>query len=299
MILAVVVAAGTLTATGSACAARSRLSAPPVVKAVARAASRLGPSGQAMPIGDLPGWHQVFADDFRTDPSVPVGRFARCRRARSVMRSNCWRLPASVRRKWWAYPDGWKDTSGNGSYSPSKVLSIRNGVLNYYIHSAHGVHMVAALEPKIPGGVNHNGLRYGRYEVRFRAARLAGYKIAWLLWPDSGVWPQDGEIDFPEGNLNGDFYAFMHQLSATSGNQRFAYAAHHGYASWHTAVIDWMPSYCRFVLDGRIVGTSRRDIPNTPMHWVLQAETALGGAVPRDTTRGNIQIAWVTAYTPA
>ena len=22
------------------------------------------PSGQAMPIGDIPGWHQVFADDF-------------------------------------------------------------------------------------------------------------------------------------------------------------------------------------------------------------------------------------------
>src|SRR5207302_10427800 len=83
MILAVVVAVGTLTATGSACAARSRLSVAPVVKAVARAASGLGPSGQAMPIGDLPGWRQVFADDFSADPSVRVGRFARCRRART------------------------------------------------------------------------------------------------------------------------------------------------------------------------------------------------------------------------
>jgi hypothetical protein len=258
-----------------------------------------GPSGQAMPIGDLPGWHQVFADDFSADPSVPVGRFSRCTHARSLMRSNCWRLPASVRAKWWAYPDGWKDTRGNGVYSPSKVVSIQNGVLNYYIHSVNGVHMVAALEPKIPGGVSNGGLKYGRYVVRFRAARLPGYKIAWLLWPDSGVWPQDGEIDFPEGNLNGDFYAFMHHLNATSGDQRFAYAARAGYASWHTAVINWMPSFCRFTLDGRIVGTARRDIPNTPMHWVLQAETVLGGAAPRDSTAGNIQIAWVTAYTPA
>ncbi len=257
------------------------------------------PSGQPMPVGDIPGWHQVFADDFSTDPSVPVGRFARCTRARTLMRARCWRLPKSVRAKWWAYPDGWKDTSGNGTYEPSKVLSIENGVLNYYIHTSGGVHMVAALQPKIPGGVRNNGLRYGRYEVRFRADSLPGYKIAWLLWPDSGVWPQDGEIDFPEGNLDGTFYAFMHHLNATSGTQVFVYATRAGYASWHTAVIEWMPRYCRFVLDGRIVGTSRKNIPDTPMHWVLQAETALGGVAPSDATAGDIQIAWVTAYTPA
>ena len=25
------------------------------------------PSGQAMPVGDLPGWHQIFADNFAND----------------------------------------------------------------------------------------------------------------------------------------------------------------------------------------------------------------------------------------
>ena len=39
-----------------------------------------------MPVGDLTGWHQVFADDFTTD--VPIGSF-----------------PAEV-SKWTAYPDG-------------------------------------------------------------------------------------------------------------------------------------------------------------------------------------------------
>jgi hypothetical protein len=56
----------------------------------------------------------------------------------------------------------------------------------------------------------HNSLLYGRYSVRFKADPLAGFKIAWLLWPDSGVWPRDGEIDFPEGELDLTIYGAAH-----------------------------------------------------------------------------------------
>ena len=252
-----------------------------------------------MPVGDITGWHQVFADDFSTDPSVPVGGFSGCTDAANLMSSNCSGLPASVAAKWWAYPDGWKDTSGNGVYSPSQVVSIQNGVLNYYMHTSGGVHMVAALEPKIPGGVNNNGLMYGRYAIRFRADALPGYKTAFLLWPDSGVWPHDGEIDFPEGNLNSTIDAFLHHQDATAGSQQDAYSTGATYTSWHTAVIEWMPGYVRFTLDGTVIGTSTSNIPTTPMHWVLQAETALDGTIPSNTTAGNIQIAWITAYSAA
>jgi len=31
------------------------------------------PSGQVAPIGDIPGWHQIFVEDFNTD--VAVGSF--------------------------------------------------------------------------------------------------------------------------------------------------------------------------------------------------------------------------------
>jgi beta-glucanase (GH16 family) len=252
-----------------------------------------------MPVGDLSGWHQVFADDFSADPSVPVGGFSGCVDGANVMSSNCSGLPSSVGAKWWAYPDGWKDTSGNGTYTPSQVVSIENGVLNYNMHTSGGVHMVAALVPKIPGGANNNGLMYGRYVVRFRADALPGYKTAFLLWPDSGAWPRDGEIDFPEGNLNSTISAFMHYQGATAGSQQAAYPTGVTYTSWHTAVIDWTPGSCRFTLDGTVIGTSTSNVPNTPMHWVLQAETALDGTIPSNTTAGNIQIAWVTAYTPA
>src|SRR3978361_864450 len=57
------------------------------------------PSGEAMPLGDLPGWHQTYADAF--DPDVDGGTF-----------------PAATTCKWDAYPDGWKDTTKMGTYSP-------------------------------------------------------------------------------------------------------------------------------------------------------------------------------------
>ncbi|MFL5843128.1 MAG: glycoside hydrolase family 16 protein [Solirubrobacteraceae bacterium] len=254
------------------------------------------PSGQTLPIGDLAGWHQVFADDFST--SVPIGGFSGCRQGTSLMTSQCSGLPSGVATKWWAYPDNWPDTTHNGRYYPSQDLSIHNGTLDQYLHTSNGIHMVSAAVPKIPGGVNNGGLRYGAYAVRFQADLVHGYKTAWLLWPDSEVWPQDGEIDYPEGDLDSTFDGFMHHMGATAGNQQDAYTTGAGYGNWHTAVIEWAPGMCRFILDGRIVGTSTQFVPSTPMHWVLQTETATDGTVPSSTTTGHVRIDWVAAYAP-
>jgi hypothetical protein len=235
------------------------------------------PSGQAMPVGNLPGWTQVFADNFAE--KVPLGSF-----------------PAAVASKWTAYPDGWKDTSGNGTYEPSKVVSIENGVMNLYLHTANGVHMVSAPEPVIPGAPgSEGGQLYGRYAMRFRADAVPGYKTAWLLWPDSEKWA-DGEIDFPEGNLTGTISAFMHHKGDPTSQD--AYPTSATYGNWHTAVIEWTPQSVTFYLDGSVIGksTSTADIPSTPMHWVLQTETQLSGGPPQNSAAGNVQIDWVTAY---
>ena len=256
--------------------------------------SASNPSGVAMPSGDLPGWKQVYSDDFST--SVPLGGFSGCIDGQTIMSSTCTGLPSSVASQLWAYPDGWSDTSGNGQYTPSQVLSIHNNMLDYYLHTSGSTHMVAAVVPKIPDGVSGNGLQYGAYAIRFKSDLIAGYKTAFLLWPDSGIWPADGEIDFPEGNLNGTIGAYMHQMNATSGSQQNAYSTNTTYSSWHTAVIEWTPTTCRFILDGQIIGTSVSLIPNTPMHWVLQAETALSGGAPASSVSGHIYIAWITAY---
>jgi hypothetical protein len=236
------------------------------------------PSGQPMPVGNLNGWRQVFTDDFTTD--VPLGSF-----------------PAAVSSKWSAYPSPWRDSSKNGMYAPTKVVSISGGVLNKYIHTdANGQPLVAALLPKVPGSSKY-GQDYGRYAVRFRADKLDGYKMAWLLWPDSEVWPRDGEIDFPEKNFaSSTVEGFVHRQGATSGSDQYATKAPMDINQWHTTVIEWSPNLVRFLLDGVEIGRTTERIPNTAMHWVIQTETMITSVMPSPAVAGNVQIDWVAAW---
>ena len=250
------------------------------------------PSGVPVPTGNLPGWKQVFRYDFQQ--KVPLGGFSGCTAGPTILRSNCSGLPQSVRSNLWAYPDGWPD-GNTGKYLPSRVLSIHNGMLDYYLHTTGRVHAVAALVPKIPGAVKGNGLHYGAYAIRFRANSIPGYKVAFLLWPDSEIWPADGEIDFPEGNLDRTVDAAMHFQGGRSLISQDVYRSNATFSSWHTAVIEWTPTKCRFILDGHVLGTSVSLIPSTPMHWVLQVQT-VAGAPPADRVAGHVEIAWITVY---
>ena len=251
------------------------------------------PSGEAMPVGDIPGWHQIFADDFRTD--VPVGGFSGC----DGSSRTCSGLPPAVRSKWWAYPDGWLDTTKQGTYMPSKTVSIAGGMMRLNLHTENGVHLVAAPLPILPGAIGSEGGQvYGRYEVRFLVQRpTPGYKLAWLLWPDSENFPGDGEIDFPEGDLNGVVDGFVHHMNGIGDADQDAYGTAVRMSSgWHTAVIDWTAKSCAFVLDGMTIGTTTSRVPSTPMHWVLQSET---DGVTNDAATADILIDWVAVYRPA
>ena len=66
-------------------------------------------------------------------------------------------FPGPLYRDRWSagYKDGTPDTDGQVSggksgYYPSKVLSVKNGVLDWFMHSENGVFMGAAPTPKIP-----------------------------------------------------------------------------------------------------------------------------------------------------
>jgi hypothetical protein len=248
-----------------------------------------GPSGAPAPAGDLPGWRQVFIDDFPTD--VPEGGWTGC----DHRNGRCLGLPPSVRDKWFTYPEGFKDTSKAGSYLPAQVNSIQNSMLRLRLRNEGGVIKVGAPIPLIGGRVNSQ--TYGRYAVRFKIDPVPGFKVAWLLWPDSENWPHDGEIDFPEGDLDGGINAFMHRQGASSGSDQDAYLANATFASgWHTTVIEWGPDACRFIFDGKVIGTSTSRIPSTPMHWVLASETALGSARPASGAVANVYIDWVAIW---
>ncbi len=200
---------------------------------------------------------------------------------------------------WYAYATGAKDSAKVGIMDNS-ILSVSNGMLNMRLHTgADGVPRGAAPYPIINGGsalnLNNVNQLYGRYEVRFRADATPGYATAWLLWPQSETWPRDGEIDFPEGSLDGTIKAFMHRQGGTSGSDQDAFSTSATFSDWHTTTLEWTPGKVVFYIDGKVIGTSTNRVPNTPMHWVLQTETAYGKK-PAASAVSNVQIDYVKVW---
>jgi hypothetical protein len=242
------------------------------------------------PVGDLPGWRQVFVEDF-TSGDVPLGGF-----------------PGPLYQERWSagYKDGTPDTAGqaNGGktgYYPTEVLSVRNGMLDWFLHSENGISKGAAPTPKFPNASTDppraNSLLYGRYSVRYRADSLLGFKTAWLLWPDSGVWPRDGEIDFPEGDLSLTITAAAHFMSLDP--MRFEqFFTGESPTEWHVATTEWRPGHLEFFLDGVSIGVSTTGVPSTPMHLILQTESCLPDC-PAPETRGHVYLDWISIWLPA
>lgn len=245
-----------------------------------------GPSGEPMPDYNLNGWRKVYALDFNTNRAV--GSFGPTQ----------YQVPAEYSGILRVYEDGWRDTASSSAvnpslpsrYMPSQVLSVNGGCLvKHLFNSGDGARSAAVMV----GGDRS----YGRVACRFKADQIDGFKTAWLWWPGSDVWPRDGEIDFPEGALDKTIDAFMHRQNATSGSDQDYRASGVSFANWHTSVIEWAPNSCKFFLDGAQLGptiTSR--VPNTPMHWVLQTESDLGGNQPPVGTSGYLYIDWCVLW---
>jgi hypothetical protein len=233
------------------------------------------PSGQRMPVGDLPGWRQVFADDFATP--VAIGDFP----------------GRAYGGTWTVYDDGIKDSSERGVYYPSKVVSVKGGLLTVHVHTERGVHMGAAVLPKLLG--SESGQRYGRYTIRFRADPVRGYQTTFIQWPDSDRWPTDGSIDWPAGNLDETISGYMHYTRASGGIDQVDSPV--SMTGWHTATMEWTPGKVTFILDGQTVGMSRTDVPRVPLHPVLQTETCFDdGCTVSDSAVGDVQIDWIAVY---
>jgi putative cell wall-binding protein len=233
----------------------------------------------AMPVGNLPGWKQVGAQDFTT--SAAIGQIGQV-------------YGTAVR----GY-SGLLDTSKNGTYNPDSVLSVSNGVLDYYLHTAGGRPQVAAV---IPFG--YSGQTYGRYSVRFRSDNLPGYKIAFLLWPTSDNW-NDGEIDWPEGDLNGKMSpasAMKGTYSPSTGMAFDAVSPRSWSATdssdWHIATTEWTPGSVKWYWDGVLVSQTSNSagVPNTNFRWTLQAETQIDAPAPAPSVAGHLQVDWAVQY---
>jgi beta-glucanase (GH16 family) len=249
-----------------------------VALALPSCASAGGPSGVALPSGNLNGWKQIFTEDF--DRDAGTGSFP----------------GAAYGSKWDVYKDGTPDTTGKATYMPSKVLSAHDGILDWYLHSEGGRPLTATTLPRLVSSNAYMGTTYGRFVTRFKITETAPhYSQVFLLWPDSERWPADGEFDFPAGDLGDTIGATA--IHANSNLQREQFQSNYTFTTWHTAALEWAPGNARFYVDGNLIGSTSSQVASNPMHYVLQMEaTETSDTAPSAGTSTHMQLDWFAAY---
>ncbi|MFY9488746.1 MAG: glycoside hydrolase family 16 protein [Solirubrobacterales bacterium] len=247
-----------------------------LVAAAFAAPAAAAPSGQDMPTGNLDGWRQIFSEDFLTD--VPTGGFP----------------GGAYNAKWSTYPDTWWDVT-HRSRASSQVLSVNNGMISWDFHSENGTPLNAVPQPKINGSDPYKGITYGRFSVRLKSTKTAnGYGAVFLLWPDNDNWPNEGELDFPGGELNKPIEYTI--IRADSKLEVYGKRSQFDFTEWHTATTEWRPGEVKFYVDGQLIGTETDRTPKTPMHWLLQTGTIEAQPPPGPAVTGNLHVDWATAY---
>lgn len=246
-------------------------------------------------------WHEVGEDNF-TVPA-PLGSLGTSSESKVV-------YVGDHGLRWTEYPDGWGcATKARGGifyphcYRPANVLSVHNGVLDFYLHNcAYADGVVAAcganLAPVIPttGSVYQT---YGRYSARFKvifndARHLDQYHIAWLLYPHDPSAQPCAESDFPEMYLNETRVKAFAHWGCRGKFDRFAETIN--LTQWHTFTQEWGPGYRRYYLDGKLVGQSTNAVWRGPERWQLQTEAHARGG---DATSGHLLVDWVWIGAPS
>lgn len=271
-------------------------------------ASAAGPND--MPRGDIPGWQQIYAENFNralTAP-VPVGKFSGCNNNPDTPAAFCSGLPQPWRDTLWAYPAGWDDTakSGNdgnegapfgGTYQPQRTVSIGKG------YDGTGTLKVAMFRPTT-GGDNVVGtvvprkcmdLADGRYSARVKVTTAQrGFKSAWLRYEGAGA-----ELDYPEVEdyATSNVAAFMHP-----GNNSVQTSAR--MTTTHTYAWERRGGTVDIFLDGKKIKTftgSRLTVSS----WIWQNESRIerDGSLPNGGyaapgNKATIEITWATCYKP-
>lgn len=259
----------------SRCGGSAETSAPTTTTTqpgLARPAQTTTGTREPMPVGNIPGWRQVFTDDF-SGGAVDDGK---------------WHLYGGMPG---GDPAGWFDP---------RHVTVSNGtlVISAYRDQHDGGRWAT-------GGLSSSvGLvqTYGKYLVRFRLDQGVGVAFAALLWPADNSWPP--EIDFAEGNGNGPFATFA---TLHYGKQNTHWAAglpDVNLTQWHTLGVEWTPGKLQYTIDGRIWKTMESNaVPAIPMVLDLQTQTWPCGSWARcpDASTPDVvrmYVDWVVAYAP-
>jgi hypothetical protein len=218
---------------------------------------------------------------------------------------------------WSAYPDGWGASytgSGVEGYQPSTVLSVHDGVLDFYLHDDTNGQPVGADISPWPGGSEYQ--TYGAYSLCEKvvpSTDLADFYEASLLWPQTASDGACAESDFPEtysplngGSLDsGRVYTFSHYgpWSAQSGctanpHSQDSFNTPIDLSQWHMFTQEWGPGFRSFYLDGTRVYTSTNQVWSLPERWQLQMEPSPSAKVQKDGGTGHVYVSWVWIGTP-
>ena len=212
-----------------------------------------------------------------------------------------------------AYRDEFTGTQlgpGWGKYS-GPIVSTPGGVWDRS-HVQVGGGLATLTTAKVNGVWTSGGImntvggkqKYGKYEIRMRVDKAMGVKWVALLWPASGAWPGDGEIDFAEdggGHRKGAAGTVIYSLDRKAvWKQQHKVTA--DFSQWHTVGVEWTKGRVDFTLDGAAWGSVRMaHVPSTPMNLAIQTEAGSCGkwmtctdASTPATTR--LQIGWVAVY---
>ncbi|MDB5178648.1 MAG: hypothetical protein JWN01_591 [Patescibacteria group bacterium] len=253
------------------------------------------PGGQAMPVGNLTGWKQIFADNFTA--TVPKGAFSDCDHNTNTAYPYCGGLKkyGSYYGNWWAYPNTWPDTAKSGAdgnkgapyggvYHPEDTVSVNNGAMHIrmYRPKTGKDNHVATVAP-----IKCMAHKYGRYVERFKVVHAdPGFKSAHLFY-DGGF-----EVDYPENDYAQRISAYTHP-----GEANFTSSAK--WTSWHTTAIEWTPGTIKFFMDGKLIGTTTKKVPNIPMSWILQNESSIMGPYAKAGAYAQLDLDWVACYARA
>ncbi|MGN6168413.1 MAG: glycoside hydrolase family 16 protein [Solirubrobacteraceae bacterium] len=244
-------------------------------------------------------WYRVGWDGF-TKPA-PVGSWASTNTNNVVYTGDHGLM-------WHEYPDGWpcsnRAVAYPHCYDPQHVLSVHNGMLDFYLHDCtypDGYRGACGANPGPFSPVTGTFYQlYGRWSARVKFVFLDGhhldqYHVAWLLWPDGAVTNGQncGESDFPELWLNLNPYqspadAYWHHCPDPLWAQHFYLNTN--LTRWHTYTQEWGPGFRRYYVDERLVGQSKLGPTTVPSRWQLQVEAH---ALHSDHSRGHLLVDWV------
>lgn len=279
---------------------------------LARRASHIyTPASTELPIGDLPGWTQVVADDF--DYNYPIGSIIADNSGELTVASAAY---AELHDKFTFYPDGWNttwgekagtDTAGNPvtlhtKYYPSKTISFEDSCCKIYQHSETiGGFMTAlgaTVKPKLPSG-NYKRGPYGRYQFRMRAngVNATSSYLGWVpLAIDSANWPSNGEFDWPEGDIASPVAGNYHPADSVNVTQHVNSGENP--FDWNIYTVEWTPGRLKWWCNGALRLNTADRVPTGPLAFLFQVGSM--DVQPAPATVGTVEIDWVAIweYTP-